>query len=79
MRFTLDGSWRRFGRVVIAGSPLRVFRLTAAGAEVASALESGRAVEPSRLVDRLLDGGAIHPDVDQVVDPDVTRDTRPTT
>ena len=62
MRFALDGSWQRHGRVVVAGSPLRVFRLTAAGSEVASALERGLPVDRSRLVDRLLDGGAIHPD-----------------
>ena len=36
MRFRTDGTWNRIGtggRVVLAGSPLRVFRLTAAGAD----------------------------------------------
>jgi mycofactocin glycosyltransferase len=61
VRFRVDGSWRRYQRAVIAGSPLRVFRLTEAGCRVAAALEAGQAVTPSRLVDRLLDAGAIHP------------------
>jgi mycofactocin system glycosyltransferase len=61
MRFAVDGSWRRFGRVVVAGSPLRVFRLTAAGVDVVAAIERGADVSGSRLVDRLEDGGAIHP------------------
>ena len=59
---SVDGSWRRYGRVVVAGSPLRIFRLTAAGAAVADGAR--RPASPwrrSRLVDRLLDGGAIHP------------------
>lgn len=76
MRFTLDGSWQRFGPTIVAGSPLRVFRLTAGGERVAAALEGGDAVAPSLLVDRLLDGGAIHPDVDaaphRYTDDDVT-------
>ena len=50
MRFALDGSWQRHGRVVVAGSPLRVFRLTAGGSDVAAALERGLPVDPSRLV-----------------------------
>ena len=37
MRYCVDGSWRRFDRVVIAGSPLRIFRLTDAGTAVADA------------------------------------------
>lgn len=63
--FVLDDSYRRTagGSVVIAGSPLRLFRLTAAGRAVADALEAGR--PPPRnhaaLTDRLLDAGAIHP------------------
>jgi mycofactocin system glycosyltransferase len=61
MRYCVDGSWRRFERVVIAGSPLRIFRLTDAGTSVATSIEAGQSVARSRLVDRLLDGGAIHP------------------
>ncbi len=61
MRFTVDGSWQRFGRTVIAGSPLRLFRLTPAGERAAAELEAGHDVDGSGLVDRLLDAGAIHP------------------
>lgn len=64
MRYRLDGSWVRVGpegEVVLAGSPYRVFRLTNAGAVVAERIEAGDDVRPSRLVDRLVDGGAIHP------------------
>lgn len=60
----LDGSWQRFGRVVIAGSPLRLFRTTAAGAQVLDRLEAGIDVSASSLVDRLLDAGAVHPVVE---------------
>jgi mycofactocin system glycosyltransferase len=64
MRFRTDGTWNRTGisgRVVLAGSPLRVFRLTAAGTAVCAAVESGDEVAESSLVERLLDAGAIHP------------------
>ena len=63
--FVLDDSYRRTagGSVVIAGSPLRLFRLTAAGRAVADALEAGRPLPRNHaaLTDRLLDAGAIHP------------------
>ena len=62
-RFVVDGSWQRFGRVLIAGSPLRIFRVTERGADTLAAIENGEPVAPSGLVDRLLDGGAIHPSV----------------
>ena len=65
VRFTVDPSWQRFGRVVLAGSPLRLFRLTAVGADVADRLEArvelGPGVTASTLITRLLDAGAIHP------------------
>ncbi len=64
MRFRTDSTWRRTGptgRVVLAGSPLRVFRLTAAGADVCAAIESGADVATTSLVERLLEAGAIHP------------------
>jgi len=65
MRFSIDGSWERFGRVVVAGSPLRLFRLTPRGVAVAGDIESGAdvadAVLGDRLVTRLTDAGAIHP------------------
>ena len=60
-RFVVDASWQRFDRVLVAGSPLRIFRVTERGAETLAAIERGDHVAPSRLVDRLLDGGAIHP------------------
>lgn len=61
MRFDRDPSWRRFGTVVVAGSPLTVFRTTPAAAPTLDALEAGDDVAPSRLTDRLLRTGAIHP------------------
>lgn len=66
MRYRVDSTWRRVGRngsSVLAGSPLRLFRLTAAGADVADRVERGEIVH-SGLIDRLLDAGAIHPLVD---------------
>jgi mycofactocin system glycosyltransferase len=66
MRYRRDGSWQRFGSVLVAGSPLKIFRTTAAGSHVLDRLDAGQDVDPSGLVDRLLDGGAIHPAVDEV-------------
>jgi len=62
VRFVVDPTWQRFGGVVVAGSPIRLFRLTSAGTEIARALELGADVAPSGLTDRWLDAGAIHPD-----------------
>jgi mycofactocin system glycosyltransferase len=61
--FRLDPSYRRHDTVVIAGSPLRLFRLSTAGRRVAEALEAGRPLPQghAKLTDRLLDAGAIHP------------------
>ncbi|MET0662560.1 MAG: glycosyltransferase [Ilumatobacteraceae bacterium] len=64
-RFVVDGSWQRFDRVLVAGSPLRIFRVTPRGADTLASIERGEDVAPSRLVDRLLDGGAIHPSYDE--------------
>lgn len=61
VRFVTDGTWRRHGRVVVAGSPLRLFRLTESGERVAESIDVGDDVPASVLVDRLLDAGAIHP------------------
>ena len=47
--------------VVIGGSPLRLFRLSAAGGRHFDRLVAGDDVPPSGLVDRLLDAGAVHP------------------
>lgn len=64
-RWRLDGSYRRpaGGDVVIAGSPLTLFRLSPAGRVVIEALERGHPLpSPSAgLTDRLVATGAIHP------------------
>jgi mycofactocin system glycosyltransferase len=66
MRFALDRSVRRYrdGRVLIGGSPLRLFRLTDAGARLIDRIEAGQAVAAGpaevRLLDRLIDAGALH-------------------
>jgi mycofactocin glycosyltransferase len=65
MRFRVDSTWQRVGatgRIVLAGSPCRLFRLTEAGALMANLVEMGDDVENNPLVERLLDAGAIHPD-----------------
>ena len=61
--FTLDGSYRRYDRVVIAGSPLRLFRLSAAGQRVVEAIEQRQPLPSghAKLTDPFLDAGAIHP------------------
>ncbi len=65
MRLALDRSARRLddGRVVLAGSPLTLFRLGPAGKRVLDAIEHGEDVPASArsLVDRLVDTGAAHP------------------
>ena len=74
-RLRLDPSVRRIdqGRALIGGSPIRLFRLSAAGATVVERLAAGAAVGESsaarRLARRLLDGGLAHP----VVEPAGTR------
>ena len=64
-RCSLDNSWRRpkKGNVLIAGSPLRIFRLSAAGQSIAESLEqTGEAPSSGQLlVTRLIDAGALHP------------------
>jgi len=61
--FRLDGSFRRYDRVVIGGSPLRLFKLSAAGQRVVEAIEHGLPLPTGhgKLTDRLVDAGAIHP------------------
>ncbi len=61
MRYRVDSSWQRFGPVVVAGSPLRLFRLSSAGEAFVDRLEPGGDVDASTLTDRLADAGAIHP------------------
>jgi mycofactocin glycosyltransferase len=71
-RFVVDASWRRIAseRIVIAGSPLKVFRITEAGEAIIDALEQGRPLpnghEP--LTTRLEAAGAIHPVHNNFVD-----------
>ena len=70
LRVRLDPTWRRptappaDGKVVIAGSPLRLFRLSTGGAHVIALAEAGEVPDtPSirQLVDRFIDAGALHP------------------
>jgi mycofactocin glycosyltransferase len=61
MRFGVDPSWQRFAAVVVAGSPLRLFRLTPGGIAVVERIEAGGEVDRSTLTDRLSDAGAVHP------------------
>lgn len=61
VRYRVDPSYQRHGRVVVAGSPLRLFRLGAAGVTAITAIEAGDDVEPSTLTERLVDAGAVHP------------------
>ena len=61
MRYLTDSSWQRFGGVVLAGSPLRLFRLTPGGISVTSRIETRDDVDESTLTNRLSDAGAIHP------------------
>lgn len=61
--FRLDGTYRRHDRVVIAGSPLRLFRVSPAGQRVVEAIEQNQPLpdKQARLTDRLVEAGAIHP------------------
>jgi len=66
MRYRLDSSWRRpNSNTVIAGSPLRVFRLTDAGARVLPHAETNdftnTTAAQQQLLDRFVDAGALHP------------------
>ena len=61
MRYLTDSSWQRFGGVVLAGSPLRLFRLTPGGISVTSRIETRDDVDESTLTNRLSGAGAIHP------------------
>ncbi len=70
LRVRTDSTWQRptqppaVGLVVIAGSPLRLFRLSAGGAHVIAMAEQGAVPgTPAvrQLVDRFIDAGALHP------------------
>ncbi|MEN9645329.1 MAG: hypothetical protein RL238_1998 [Actinomycetota bacterium] len=69
-RYRRDSSWQQpgDGRVVIAGSPLRLFRVSAGGAHVLAASLSGEHPDTAvvqRLLDRFVDAGALHPEHEQ--------------
>lgn len=72
--YRLDASVERYGTTVVGGSPLKLFRLTDAGARLLATVAAGEPVPESRLVNALLDAGAIHPvgDSAQLTDADVT-------
>ena len=65
--YALDGTTRRprDSNVVIGGSPLRLFRLTTPASRSFDDIAAGVDITPdgaaARLVDRLVDAGAIHP------------------
>lgn len=66
MRVRLDSTWRRpdGGNTVIAGSPLRLFRLSEGGAHVIGLAEQGAVPATGairQLLDRFVDAGAVHP------------------
>lgn len=75
-RFVVDPSWRRVpNNIVIAGSPLKIFRVTDAALPIIEALENGTPLPEhhARLTERLLNSGAIHPIPSAQIDPkDIT-------
>ena len=74
--YAIDMSVRRVGSgtVLIGGSPLKLFRLTSAGALLIDRIESGAPITPSpatdALIDRLVDAGVLHPTFDEPNPPD---------
>lgn len=71
-RYRLDSSWWRrrassstngVDDTVVAGSPLRLFRLGTAGSRLADVLESDGSIPPGTesLADRFVEAGVIHP------------------
>src|SRR5688572_15411105 len=64
-RYRLDRGLQRFGRAIVGGSPLKLFRVTDAGAAVVDRIAAGEAVAASALVTALAEAGAIHPEPDR--------------
>ena len=65
-RYRRDSSWQQpgDGRVIIAGSPLRLFRVSTGGALVLDAAGDGEQPDTAivtALLDRFVDAGALHP------------------
>jgi mycofactocin system glycosyltransferase len=69
-RYVLDGSTQALGdgSTVIGGSPLRLFRLTAAGRRAFADVAAGVPIAESRLTASMLEAGAIHPVVSDADD-----------
>ena len=67
VRYKFDTSVRRAGdgTVLIGGSPLKLLRLTSKGGELVDSIERGDEVPSNAgnntLINRLLDGGVVHP------------------
>ena len=63
MRYVLDHSLQVLsdGRQVMGGSPLRIFKLTEGGVNMLQRVRNGDDLPRNVLIDRLVDGGAIHP------------------
>ncbi len=66
-RFRIDSTWRRpnKGQVLLAGSPMKMFRLGESGTKVIEQIERSDDTDSSGapLVNRLLDAGAIFPQI----------------
>lgn len=66
-RYRPDSSLRVIGpQLVLGGSPLRLFKLTEAGRRMLDAIIGGTDIASNRLVDRLVDAGALHPQPDPI-------------
>jgi mycofactocin system glycosyltransferase len=72
----LDQTYRRHQMAIVAGSPLRIITLTAAGTAAAANLETaaatGQPAAPSSLLERLIEIGGLHP----IPDPDAVTQGR---
>jgi mycofactocin glycosyltransferase len=65
--YRVDGSVRRVTpSTLLGGSPLRLFRLTEAGASLLDRIDAGAAVSSNTLVERLVDAGVLHPVPDAI-------------
>ncbi len=59
--YVIDHSVERHGNVVVGGSPSRLFRLSTAGAAAFERIVSGTPTGTSRLLERFIDAGVVHP------------------
>jgi mycofactocin glycosyltransferase len=69
MRYRADKTLRRVRDGVLAGSPLVLLRLSAAGKAAIDRVLAGNDVTPDAFIERLVDIGAIHPVADPSVGP----------